>query len=181
MAGGRKNQKLEERMTMIEKSLEKISEKMTLMEQSFEQRMKECEKGVKIGLDIIKDAPNQDIDRNGELLTRVTVYEVANDEKLGKIERQLEEIGDKAVALGLRFQEFKTEFPTPAEARASSSLGSSEIVTTRSNKERCREILRTSQDSVLIMGDSLARGVGDKLETQCGKVFERMSTGGARI
>jgi len=178
MAGGAKNQKLDERMTMLEKAFEKIIEKMSVMEQTLEQRMTECEKGMKMSGDSSQELKTF----NQDLSSRVTVCEMTTGERLSKIEGQIKEIEDKMLALGLRLQEFKTEFPTPAETRSASQSDVTELPADNSRSSgSCSEMLKTTRKSVLLIGDSLARGVGDKLSTQCGRAFVTKSTGGAKI
>ena len=181
MATVKKVKKIEERLTMVEKFLERIVEQLKLMETQGN-RISECERKLedRISVDVSETSKQVTSESNDDLLSRLAVSELTTEERIGKLETQITEVGDKAMALGLRFQEFKEEFPTPAET----GLKSVEQVV-KSNDDRnsmsCGEMLRTTKESVLIVGDSIARGVGDKLRSQGGKVFDRFSRGGARI
>jgi|SRR6267154_341355 len=175
--------KVEERLAAVEKSMERIFEQLNLVE-VLEKRITDCERRCKdrISVDMMNDASNHESRKtNQDVLSRVTVCEVTTDEKIGKLERRIAEIEDKAVALGFRFQELKSEFPTPAETRSAAVSPVSETFVVSSKSNNCKQILETTKESVLVIGDSLARGVGEKLKHQCGKVFERVSIGGARI
>lgn len=111
--------------------------------------------------------------------------ELSDKERLSEIEKKVSEIGDQALALGIKLEECRAEWPTPAESvkvnksvdRITGGLGKSADVEGKS----CRSILEASDESVLVLGDSLARGVGDKLRLQCGEVFSKLSRGGAKI
>src|SRR6267154_2374754 len=175
--------KVEERLAAVEKSVERIFEQFNLV-QVLEKRITECERRCKdrISVDMMNDASNHESRKtNLDVLSRVTVCELTTDEKIGKLEGRITEVEDKAVALGFRFQELKSEFPTPGETRSASVSPVSEIFEVNSKGNNCKQILKTRKELVLVVGDSLARGVGEKLKLQCGKVFERVSIEGARI
>src|SRR6267154_542581 len=175
--------KVEERLTIVENSLMKIVEQLNLV-QALETRIAECEKRCKNGIsdDAMNDMSNQESrTTTQDVLSRVMVCELTTEERIGKVERQITEVEDKAVALGLRFEEFKSEFPTPAETRPASVCPGNEMSAVSKKRNSCMEILEKTKQSVLVVGDSLARGVGDKLKFQSDKVFERVSRGGAKI
>jgi len=162
--------KVEDRLSNVERSVARIEEKLSAME------LKLC--NVK---DSAIDSSNEDLSKaSQELLSRVTICEMNTNDRLGKLEKRITEVEDKAVALGVRFQDFKSEFPTPAEAKAAESLVNDQTVDGNTGIS-CGECLKATKETVLVLGDSIARGVGDKLKAQCGKVFERSSRGGARI
>ena len=71
-----------------------------------------------------------------------------------------------------------SEFPTPAEAKAAERSVNDRTIDGNIGTS-CGECLKSTKETVLVLGDSMARGVGDKLKTQCGKVFESSSRGGA--
>jgi len=150
-------------------------------------RIQECEKR---GKESIENAKSQDSDQkivmtSEEILSRIAVGEIRNEDRVVKVETQVMEIGDAVEALRVRFQEFKSEFPTPTEIKSSEESPVQELSAAGSSRNAesgsCGEKLKVTENSVLIVGDSLSRGVGDKLKDQCGKVFERESRGGARI
>ena len=177
---------VEERLTVVEKTLEKILAQLKLME-VLDGRIQECEKR---GKESIENAKSQDSDQkivmtSEEILSRIGVGEIRNEDRVVKLETQVMEIGDTVEALRVRFQEFKSEFPIPTEIKSSEKSPVQELPAAGSSRNAesgsCGEKLKVTENSVLIVGDSLTRGVGDKLKDQCGKVFERESRGGARI
>jgi lysophospholipase L1-like esterase len=174
---------LEVRMTAMEKTVEILVEKFKLME-VLERRVLECEKKCmeRIDEDSTGKVSILESNKREELLNRIAVCEVSNEDRMSKLESQVTEIGDKAVALGLRFEEFKAEYPTPLEEKELSEKVRSAVNNGRSSKPRsCNEVLRSTKDSVLVLGDSIARGVGEQLRSQSDKVFEQRGRGGATI
>ena len=188
--------RIEERLAVIEKSVERIVDQLKVLE-TLEKRVteceerckatdgeKECEDKISVSVEAISEASKQEIRKtNEDVISRIAVCEVKMEESVGKLERQITEVGDKTVALGVRLEElkkeeeFKKEFPTPAEAKSSAVKER----TVDGSRMSCGEILKTTKDSVLVLGDSLVRGVGDKLRAQGGKAFDRVSKGGAKI
>jgi hypothetical protein len=186
MAADKRMKLIEDRVALVEKSLARFSEHLKLLE-TLESRMSECERkcDVKISVDGISEVSKQEISKiNEDLLSRVAVCQLTTDEKISNLDVRITEVGDKAEALGVEFRELKLEFPTPAETRPA-SIGpvNDATVSKRNNRNRksCVELLKTTKESVLVLGDSLARGVGDKLRSQSGKVFEQKTRGGAKI
>ena len=108
-----------------------------------------------------------------ELLSRVTAYEMTTDDRIGKLESKIMEIGDNGIALGIKSEELKSKFPTPAETRAASVSAVKELPVARRDRKSGMEILETTKDSVLVLRDSIARGVGGKLKFRGEKVFKR--------
>ena len=169
MATVKKVQEMEGRLTRIETSLESILEQLKLLEKlesRITERERKCE--CKISVDTGNEASKQEISSNNEdVLSRVAVCEMTTDDRISKLETLITEVGDQTVALGVRFEEFKAEFPTPAEVRSSDGSPVKEM-TVVSNRDSCGDLLKTTRDSVLVLGDSMARGVGVKLRCQGG-------------
>jgi hypothetical protein len=194
---------LEIRLKKVEEAVERIASQFKMIE-LLESRVTECEKKCKedgisvLNRVILRDGTSQSSKSDEELYSSIAVTEITNAEKIVKLESQIKELGDQALALGLRIEDIKTEYPTPMEAKTSGSKTvtskshskgrNKQCVEIRKNEsdststgKRCEEILKNTKESVLLVGDSMARGVGDKLRAQSGKVFDRVSRGGARI
>jgi len=110
---------VEERLTVVEKTLERILTQLKLME-SLEGRIQECEKRGKEGSESAKskDSDQESLMTSEEILNRIAVGEMRNEDRVEKLETKVTEIGDTVEALRVRFQEFKSEFPTPAEIKS---------------------------------------------------------------
>jgi len=98
------------------------------------------------------------------------------EDRLSSIEKTLQELSDKMLALQLRLVESGKEWPTPAENRAEKQA-SEQAKHKVSFAEKCRS---RRKGSVILLGDSLVRGVGQCLEKD-NELFTPMPFGGAKI
>ena len=139
-------------LALIEKTVEKMAEPLKLMTE-LENRITECEKRCKDknGAETVSGASSQVCsEASQELLSRVTAYEMTIDDRIGKLESKIMEIGDNGIALGIKFEELKSEFPASAETRAASVSAVKELAVARRDRRSGMEILETTKDSVLV-------------------------------
>ena len=127
--------------------------------------------------DKIKDIS---IETDGKAVTR----ELRSEEKIKDLGEKFKETVDKVVAIELRVSELSNEWPTPSE-------GWSQVKNKRSKERKLSQSSSRTQsfaekykdkpsDTIVLVGDSLARGVGAKLEQQSNMV-STISVSGAHI
>ena len=119
-----------------------------------------------------------------EVDSRVAVGEGKCEEKIGVLERAVAEMKDGLQALGMKVEEFAEEFPKPAEwklveykKKKDGSVGTSgKVQVGFASKFKSK-----AKDTMLLVGASLVRGVGQRLEKQCPHMVTAVSRGGAKI
>jgi hypothetical protein len=126
-------------------------------------------------------------DMSEENESKFTVSEMRTDDKLGVLGIRVDELGNRTAAFELKLADMAEEWPTPREAvtkeenlkneRRLSRTGSENMIKKPSFEEKYKD---KSKDTIMLVGDSLTRGVGSKLERQSHMVTT-LSQGGARI
>ena len=98
------------------------------------------------------EASKQRISRiNEDLLSRIAVREFKTDHRIRKLEKKIEEAGNMGLTLEVRFEEFRSKFPTPAETRSASVSAVKEMPVVKSRDRKSgMEVLKTTKNSVLV-------------------------------
>mgnify|MGYP003444051795 FL=1 len=122
----------------------------------------------------------------GEVDSRVAAAEGRCEEKIGVLARAVEEVRDGLCTLGMKVEDLREEFPQPGkwevvEGRKKKALSGDAGVRKVEVEEGFGERYKTkAKDTVLVVGASLVRGVGQKLEEQS-HMFSAVSKSGAKI
>lgn len=178
------NKRTEERLKAIETAIEVIMARLTTIDERVNElnplskRLEEAESKqaiTELGLDEkIKDV-------SIETDSKVASSELRCEDKLKDVATNLQVIADKTIALEMKVSEMSKEWPTPREAMLLSTQKRSVNATGETNKPSFAEKHKSRpKDTVLLIGDSLARGVGAKLEQQSNFVTA-VAKGGAKI
>ena len=142
-----------------------------------------------------------------EVDSKVAVCDLRFEERIGAVSKKVSELGDRVMAFELQVKDLQ-EFPTPAEGEwqtkrskhykaagrpsagvvtpvgVALSVGESGAAGVSRGDSRisfAEKVEAKGKGKVYLLGDSLVRGVGKKLEAQCSNVFSAKSIGGARI
>ena len=118
-----------------------------------------------------------------ECENKIVSSELRCEGKIDAIGSKLQDVSDKATAIELRIGEMSKEWPTPQEAKTSRVAAKnkgSKIVSREPKISFADKFKNKAKDTIVLAGDSLARGVGAKLEQQSHMVTT-MSRGGAKI
>jgi lysophospholipase L1-like esterase len=163
------------RKSDTDRSIDQILERVLKIEaklELFSKRLDEVENGyVAQGLqadDKIKDVAS-------ECDSKITSSELRSESRVEVLGKKLQDVSDKTIAIELRIGEMNKEWPTLQEAKL--------VKETKKpvNKTSFAEEFKSkAKDTIVLVGDSLARGVGQKLEQQSHMVTTK-SRGGARI
>lgn len=169
--------RIEERVTLLESKMDAIMQKLERMEEVFKLRgLDTLEKKID-GLDTLEKkmdeiASRQTIVELG-MKDRVKEISIETETKIGSSEarciEKMTEVGekcrealDKTVAIEVRLADLSVEWPTPSEGWS--------VVSNKRNekKERKRpsfaeKFKNKPKDTMMLVGDSLTRGVGQKL------------------
>lgn len=119
----------------------------------------------------------------GEIDSRVAAGEERSKEKIDILERAVGEMRDGLCALGVKVEDLREEFPRPEKwvevsGKTKKALSGDGV---RKVEEGFGERYKTkAKDTVLVVGASLVRGVGQKLEGQS-HIFSAVSKSGAKI
>jgi hypothetical protein len=146
-----------------------------------------------------------------EVDSKVAVCDLRFEERIGAVSKKVSELGDRVMAFELQvkdLQEFPTpaegEWQTKrskhykAAGRPSAGVvtpvgvalsvgesggesGAAGVSRGDSRISFAEKVEAKGKGKVYLLGDSLVRGVGKKLEAQCSNVFSAKSIGGARI
>lgn len=170
--------KLEERLKLVESAIEAVNARMTSVEARLESV---ASKQISIDVDFedkIKEAVS-------ESESKLVSSELRCEQKFTDIGKQLQEVTDKATAIELRISELSEEWPTVQEAWKDVGKTRKNIDTAVNDKKVRKQSFAEkfkdrASDTVVIIGDSLVRGVGAKLEQQS-NMYTAASRGGARI
>jgi hypothetical protein len=155
--------KLEDRMTRV--GLEQISGQLA------EVVIKQEESRV-VQVDKLKELSE-------DMTSRVAVGEAKCEEKIDVVSKEVDELKDRVVAFGVVLEDWKKEWPTPGESVSVGKEQKGDVVQSRSAKVSFAEKLK-SKDTVVVIGDSLVRGVGQCLSKDS-DMFTAWSKSGARI
>jgi hypothetical protein len=123
--------------------------------------------------------------------SKVAVSEIKYEDKLESIKSSIQELSDKSIATELIIAEFKADWPTPSESeelvracKSKAQVVESKAISVKNSgvsKVSFSEKYRNcSKETVLLVGDSLARGVGRCLEIDS-HLFKASSFSGAKI
>lgn len=163
------------RKSDTERAIEQVLERVIKIEAKLElisKRLDEVENGqIAQGLqadDKIKEVAS-------ECDSKVTSSELRCESRVEVLGSKLRDVSDKTTAIELRIGEMSKEWPTPQEAKLA-GIGRSKA----SKVSFADKFKDKAKDTIVLVGDSLARGVGQKLEQQSHMVSTE-SRGGARI
>ena len=181
------NKRVGERLSKLEKTMDVLMQKFT--------RIKEMVKSA--GLDLTV--------KIGELASKQTVAELACNDKITEISKETDskigtsearceekiiELGekcreavDKALAIELRLNDLSVEWPTPSEGWSQATNKRNErrrSAVAKQGQSFAAKFKNKAKDTVVLVGDSLARGVGARLEVQSNMV-STICKPGARI
>lgn len=155
--------KFEDRIVALEEAVQKLTDRLDRMEL------------------FRTEASNQGSIREGKV--------VQIEDKVAGLERDISDLISRIEAFRLKFNDFDATWPK-VSSKGIGGEGSADIVA-RGTECRNSEVtasrttkgvnLSTSGDRLVIIGDSLARGVGFKLKEQLGDVVEVKAVGGNRL
>jgi hypothetical protein len=134
-----------------------------------------CETGISILNASLNDSLKE---VSNDLASKVMVGELKCEEKVGAVSRVVDELKDRVCAFELKMDELKKEFPTPSEW---TTVGRNK----KRNDKKALDIFAETfkdcpKDTVLVMGASLVKGIGRKLETNT-HIVTAIGKGGAKI
>lgn len=121
-----------------------------------------------------------------EMASKVEVCDVRCEDRVSLVNRQVNELSDKLTAFELKARDLESDAVNSVGrvmgAGVERVLVSGGVqICTGSKLTYAEKVKARGKGTVFVLGDSLVRGVGKKLEAQCGAVFSTRSIGGARI
>ena len=165
-----------------ERAIEQVLERVIKIEAKIEllsKRMDEVENGyVAQGLqtdDKCKEAAK-------ECDNRITSSELKWEGRVEILGSKLQDVNDKTTAIELRLREVSEivkEWPTPQEAKILKEEKKDKVY--KKGQSFAEKFKEKAKDTIVLIGDSLARGVGAKLEQQSHMVTTKSRGGGAKI
>lgn len=182
--------KYEDRLKAVESAVEAVLARLEAIDKKVEaievltRRVDDAESQCVV-LELSMDDKIKEV--TSETESKVSSVELRSDEKIKVLGSQLHEVADKTAAIELRLSDLCKDWPTPQEALQSTNdaknrktdLGLNNKV--KAKKQTFADKFRNkSKDTIVLIGDSLARGVGLKLEQQNHMISTR-STSGAHI
>ena len=156
-----------ERVTKIEEQLERLSKRMDDVENGH------IAQGLQVE-DKFKDVAS-------EWDSKIVSSELRCESKVEVLGTKLQDISDKTTAIELRLGEIdekSREWPTPQQARLMKEQLKNKVV--MKGPSFADKFKDKAKDTIVLIGDSLTRGVGAKLEQQSHMVTTK-SRGGAKI
>lgn len=169
------------RKSDTERTIEQILERVIKIEAKLEllgKRMDEVENGhVAQGLQVddkFKDVAN-------ECDNKITSSELRCEGRVDVLGTKLQNVSDKTAAIELRLgeiAELSKDWPTPKEAKLMKEEKKNKV--NKKGPSFAEKYKEKAKDTIVLLGDSLARGVGAKLEQQSHMVTTK-SRGGAKI
>src|ERR1051325_8568715 len=178
------SKKTEERLNKLESAFEAILQRLDAVEKKIEpvdnlrKRVDDTDSKQAIHELSVEDKIK---DIGIETDSKVVTSELRSEEKIKDLGEKFKETVDKVVAIELRVSELSNEWPTPSE-------GWSQVKNKRSKERKLSQSSsRTSfaekykdkpSDTIVLVGDSLARGVGARLEQQSNMVSTISVSGG---
>lgn len=171
------NKKIEERLSKLESAVESILQRLETVEKKLEpvdnlrKRVDEAESKQAIQELAVEDKIK---DLSTETDSKVLTSELRSEEKIKDLGEKFIETVDKVVAIELRVSELTKDWPTPSEGwsqvinkRSKDGMLSKKSAPIQSFAEKFKG---KPKDTIVLVGDSLARGVGAKLEHQSNMV-----------
>ena len=156
-----------ERVIKIEEKLERLSKRMDEVENGHVARGLQVE-------DKFKDVAS-------ECDSKVESSELRCEGRVDVIGSKLQDVSDKTTAMELRLGEIAEmckEWPTPKESMLRKDKANNKVI--KQGPSFADKFKEKAKDTIVLIGDSLARGVGAKLEKQSHMVTTN-SRGGAKI
>ena len=156
-----------ERVTKIEEQLERLSKRMDDVENGH------IAQGLQVE-DKIKDVAR-------EWDSKIVSSELRCESKVEVLGTKLQDISDKTTAIELRLGEIdekSRDWPTPQQTRLMKEQFKNKVV--MKGPSFADKFKDKAKDTIVLIGDSLTRGVGAKLEQQSHMVTTK-SRGGAKI
>lgn len=160
-------EKVLERVIKIEEKIERLSKRMDAVEDGH------VAQGIQVD-DKFKDAAT-------ECESKIISSELKCEGKVELLGSKLQEVSDKTTAIELRLgeiAEMSKDWPTPHEAKLLKEEKKKEM--NKKGPSFADKFKEKAKDTIMLIGDSLARGVGAKLEQQSHMVTTK-SRGGAKI
>lgn len=168
--------KVEERLAKLESSVGNLMQKLVTIEAALDttrfdtlkNRVDEIASKQSATEMVIKDRMKETTTDNE---IRLESSELRCEERMSVINARCKEMADKALAMEIKLQELNTEWPTLTD--------SFKLVESKRNKSQKQNNAKLSfaekykdkgKDTIVLVGDSLARGVGHKLEHQSNMV-----------
>jgi hypothetical protein len=165
----------------IEKAIEEVSERVGKLEKScdelkvgVDEKVIEVTKNQTVVAEIVVDDKWKKVD--SEIESKMAVSEIKCEERMSEIGKTIEEMRNRVKTCESKISDFRSQWPTPIEGVAMSKKESA-------NKHKisfAEKFKNKEKDTVLLIGDSLVRGVGKKLETES-HMFTGVSKGGAKL
>lgn len=169
------------RKSDTERTIEQILERVIKIEAKLEllgKRMDEVENGhVAQGLQV--DDKFKDV--ASECDNKITSSELSCVGRVEVLGTKLQNVSDKTAAIELRLgeiAEMSKDWPTPKEAKFMKEEKKNKV--NKKGPSFADKFKEKAKDTIVLLGDSLARGVGAKLEQQSHMVTTK-SRGGAKI
>ena len=161
-------EQLLERVIRIEEKLEKLSKRMEDVENRH------------VAQELQSDDKIKEVAIKWE--NKIVSSELRCEGKIDEIGSKLQVVGDKATAIEIRLGEMNKEWPTLQEANAIRAAGNnrSKVLNRELKISFAEKYKNKAKDTMVLIGDSLTRGVGEKLERQSHMVTT-MCRGGAKI
>ena len=169
------------RRSDTERAIEQVLERVVKIEEVLERlskRMDDLENG-----HIAQELQAEDNFKGiaSECESKIVSSELRCEENVKILGSKLQDVNDKTTAIELRLgeiDEMSKDWPTPQEAKLMKKENKNkEKITGPSFADKFKE---KAKDTIVLIGDSLARGVGAKLEQQSHMVTTK-SRGGAKI
>ena len=118
-------------------------------------------------------------DVEAEVDSRVAVGEGRCEEKIGVLERTVDEVRDGLHAIGVKVEDLSGDWVlVENKKKKERSVSDGPKKTEVGFGELCKS---KAKDTVVVIGDSLVRGVGQKLEQQCPHMVTSVSRSGAKL
>ena len=162
----------DEKLDSIEKAVKKIAERIDALENKS---VNEIGKKDETELKTVSE------ESKGLFASELLAHRLECDDNLVKLGEKVGVIEDRVTAFEMQSEEFKREWPTTEEWTEIKRKKPMQKVAKQSEKicfaEKCKS---REKDTVVLLGDSLVREVGRKLEADS-HMFTAISKGGARI
>ena len=157
------------------------------MESKLECRIKELSDEEERKVVEVKTRLDEVEHKLGEVASQIVVGEIRFEDELRKIVSVTSDAESRVTAVELRVSEMAQEWPTPAESKKMEQQNK-QMREPRDKKVRfvsfSEKFKDKPKDTVLVLGDSMVRGMGSCMERDSGGeggMYRKLSYGGARI